>query len=179
MRKLLLGFMLVVMSCIPFCAQDLYVGLGHIWEGNGNLVKNVDTGSLQYQLGFSYDVSKNWYMAASIHRDTVKVENYLLDHNYIDEVVSTYEYTIVDIGGGYILNPGDKVKVKVGMFLSGYFSPDNEVDSKLGVGAEVKAEYAFYKNWFAYFGVKFRHTQEFIAPQVNVLETSYGIGFRF
>jgi len=176
--------MLLVFGCMCFAESpatnkiEAFIGAGHIWTGGGNAYSLDSNASLQLQAGVTYTIN-NWYLETSLHSDTLKVSNWLLEHNFLDKVVASYEYRVLDVGGGYIFSPNNKIQIRTGLFVSQYFSPNKDVDSKTGIKAEVKTVFFFTDKVFGYVGLAYRHTEDFIAPQVNVVETSYGIGYRF
>lgn len=175
MKRVLLICLLLL--ALPVFAQvDAYLGVGRLLTSTeGNAVQYSNDFETNYNLGVRYQTGTKLSFNLNVMRDTARIGEYLLVHNYIEKApVAKYQYTKIRPSVEYWF--GD-------MYVFGglpvFISPNDGIDTKLGVEAGAGIRHKLYKKAFWQTEASFIHVQDFIVPVANMINWSFSIGYRF
>jgi len=170
---------------VPAMAQEkdaptmaVTVGTGHIWTGSGSYDSTLLSAEWQIRAGFQWNLSERYGLEFNFTRDGAEIVDWLEEHQFTSEAADseTYRYTVTDLGGFFVLNPEDKASI----IFSGGGSMYKEGDlEKAGFYAGVGLHYDITDRSFVAVTLRYRHVQDFIVPNANVVETGVAVGLRF
>lgn len=174
MKKWLIG--LVLFLSFTMYAQEVWIGIGRVLTtSNGN--------ALTYETGFetNYNFGGRWLtndgkfgLSITLTKDTAKIGQWLDKHNFIKTTTLKYEYTKV--------SPRFEYHFKHFYALIGtpfFFSPEKNVDTKIGIETGLGTQYYFSKHWGVQAETKFCHLKDFLVPVANTLFCDFALIYKW
>lgn|GEM_PF-2794996 len=156
---------------------SITLGSGHIWSGSGDWERSVNTAEAQVHLGGDWRFTDRFGLTFEYVRDTAELKEWLYEHRFTSELTETrYNYNVADLACRVTFNPGDRAEIYA--LAGGSFYKSGGL-SKGGFLAGVGLDYGITDRAFLRVLMKYRHVEGFLVPVANVVETGFGIGFRF
>jgi len=175
MKRIILAFVLLL--TLPVFAQvDAYSGVGRLFTSTeGNVIRYSSDYETNYTVGVRYYTGEKLSLNLNVMRDTARIGEYLLKHNYIEKVPTVkYQYTKVRPSIEYWF--GD-LYVFGGLPI--FFSPSKGVETKFGMEVGTGIKHKLYKKLFWQSELSFLHVQDFLVPVANTVNWSFALGYRF
>lgn len=156
---------------------EIYAGAGRLMTaGAGNALAYKAEYETNFQVGGRVFLSPRLSVNLNVTRDTVHLGEWLYTHKFIktEGPEHAYQYTKVSPSIEYWF--GD-LYVFAGAPL--LFSPNDDIESKIGIEAGAGVNHTLYKKLFWQTELRYIHCKDFIVPQANAVNLSFAIGYKF
>lgn len=174
MKKLL--FVVFLMVSLTAFSQSVSVGLGHWWQGAGNIAYGTATRELNLQISATYPVWKDFSFYAGVTKDSVLLQEWLVEHNFIQEIKNANELYAYDIGALYHLTEMGKASISIGAGISTY-NYSGEVDN--GFYVLVLNDFSISKNLFIRLKWQYRSHTSLEPLEQSTIESGLLVGYKF
>lgn len=164
-----------IFSLFAMAQNEVSISVGRLLtSSNGNALKYSTTFETNTSVAFRHYFTDKIAISSSVTTDTVKVEKFLLKHNFIDTYSNNYQYTKVAINTEYHFK---HLYLTAGIPI--FFSPNKNINTKAGIEFGVGAKYMLTKHFGINTQATYCYLKDFIVPIANVVFANVSVIYRF